>query len=207
MNTKNCEVIQDLLPLYIDNICSEESRRIVSEHLESCNACKKLYGDMCNPVKQDLSEPELDSKQAFKAINHKWRIKKISIVCASILLTAIIMITGYMVVQNVSSVHDYFFPATFVTLRDISDNEWQQLTFEDTDVLVFDSTFYKKTVTLDAYSDAAISIRISDTNGAIILGEKTIQPGTSLSLDMLEKDVEYIVEIKGNANFICLNFS
>lgn len=207
MNTKNCEIIQDLLPLYIDNICSEESRRIVSEHLESCNECKKLYEDMRNPVKQDLLEPELDSKQAFKAMNHKWRIKKISIVCASILLTAIIMITGYMVVQNVSSVHDYFFPATAVTLRDISDDEWQQLTFKDTDVLVFDSTFYKKTVTLDAYSDAAISIRISDTNGAIVLDEKTIQPGTSLSLDMLEKDVEYIVEIKGNANFICLNFS
>lgn len=207
MNTKNCKVIQDLLPLYIDNVCSEESRRIVSEHLESCNACKKRYEDMRNPVKQDLPEPELDSKQAFKAINRKWRIKKISIVCASILLTAIIMITGYIVVQNVSSVYDYFFPATSVTLRNISDDEWQQLTFTDTDVLVFDSIFYKKEVTLDAYSDTAISIRISDINGTLVLDEKTIQPGTSLSLDMLKKDVEYIVEIKGNANFICLNFS
>lgn len=207
MNTKNCEVIQDLLPLYIDNICSEESRRIVSEHLESCNACKKIYEDMRNPVKQDLSEPELDSKQAFKAINHKWRIKKISIVCASMLLTAIIMITGYMVVQNVSSVHDCFFPATSVTLRDISDDEWQQLTFTDTDVLIFDSIFYKKEVTLDANSDTSISIRISDINGTLVLDEKTIQPGTSLNLDMLKKDVEYIVEIKGNANFIGLHFN
>lgn len=206
MNTKNCEVIQDLLPLYIDNICSEESRRIVSEHLESCNACKKIY-EVRNPVKQDLSEPELDSKQAFKAINHKWRIKKISIVCASMLLTAIIMITGYMVVQNVSSVHDYFFPATSVTLRDISDDKWQQLTFTDTDVFIFDSIFYKKEVTLDANSDTAISIRISDINGTLVLDEKTIQPGTSLNLDMLKKDVEYIVEIKGNANFIGLHFN
>lgn len=207
MNTKNCEVIHDLLPLYIDNICSEESRRIVSEHLESCNACKKIYEDMRNPVKQDLSEPELDSKQAFKAINHKWRIKKISIVCASMLLTAIIMITGYMVVQNVSSVHDYFFPATSVTLRDISDDKWQQLTFTDTDVFIFDSIFYKKEVTLDANSDTSISIRISDINGTLVLDEKTIQPGTSLNLDMLKKDVEYIVEIKGNANFIGLHFN
>lgn len=72
MSTKKCEVIQDLLPLYIDNICSDESRRMVSEHLESCNECKKLYENMSNPVEQDLSEPELDSKQAFKAIKHKW---------------------------------------------------------------------------------------------------------------------------------------
>ena len=72
MNTKQCELVQDLLPLYIDNICSNESRRIVSEHLESCDECKMLYENMSNPVEQDLSEPELDSKQAFKAIKHKW---------------------------------------------------------------------------------------------------------------------------------------
>ena len=72
MKTKQCEVIQDLLPLYIDNICSDESRRMVSEHLESCDECKKLYENMSKPVEQDLSEPELDSKQAFKAIKHKW---------------------------------------------------------------------------------------------------------------------------------------
>lgn len=206
MNTKNCEVIQDLLPLYIDNVCSDESRRVVAEHLESCDSCKKLYEDMRNPVKQDLSEPELDSRQAFKEMNRKWRIKKISIVCVSVLLTAIVCIAGYMVVQNVSSVHDYFFPITSVTLRDLTDDDWHQVNFTDTDVLIFDSGFYKKKVTLDANSDGAIRIRISDTNGKIILDERTIQPGTDLNLDMLEKDVKYIVEIRGNADFICLNF-
>lgn len=206
MNIKNCEVIQDLLPLYIDNVCSDESRRVVAEHLESCDSCKKLYEDMRNPVKQDLSEPELDSRQAFKEMNRKWRIKKISIVCVSVLLTAIVCIAGYMVVQNVSSVHDYFFPITSVTLRDLTDDDWHQVNFTDTDVLIFDSGFYKKKVTLDANSDGAIRIRISDTNGKIILDERTIQPGTDLNLDMLEKDVKYIVEIRGNADFICLNF-
>lgn len=206
MNTNNCEVIRDLLPLYIDNVCSDESRRVVAGHLKSCDACKKLYEDMRHPVKQDLSELELDSRQAFKEMNRKWRIKKISIICVSILLTAIVCIAGYMVVQNVSSVHDYFFPTAAVTLRDITDDEWHQVNFTDTDVLVFDSSFYKKKVTLDANSDAAIRIRVSDTNGKIILGEKTIQPGTDLNLDMLEKDVEYIVEVRGNADFICLNF-
>ena len=139
-------------------------------------------------------------------MNRKWRIKKISIVCVSVLLTAIVCIAGYMVVQNVSSVHDYFFPITSVTLRDLTDDDWHQVNFTDTDVLIFDSGFYKKKVTLDANSDGAIRIRVSDTNGRIILDEKTIQPGTDLNLDMLEKDVEYIVEIRGNADFICLNF-
>ena len=34
-----CEVIRDLLPLYADDACSEESRRLVDEHLAECPAC------------------------------------------------------------------------------------------------------------------------------------------------------------------------
>ena len=51
-----------------------------------------------------------------------------------------------------------------------------------------------------------IQIELIKRNGKFILDEKTIQPGTDLNLDILEKDVEYIVEIKGNADIICLNF-
>ena len=30
-----CPMIQDLLPLYVDQICSQESRRAVEEHVEN----------------------------------------------------------------------------------------------------------------------------------------------------------------------------
>lgn len=42
----NCNVVKDLIPLYIDRCCSEESEKIVKEHIESCDACKKLFNDM-----------------------------------------------------------------------------------------------------------------------------------------------------------------
>ena len=29
----SCDVIRDLLPLYADDACSQESRRVVEEHL------------------------------------------------------------------------------------------------------------------------------------------------------------------------------
>ncbi len=35
----DCEVIQDLLPLYIDNICSPKSREIVDTHVRECPDC------------------------------------------------------------------------------------------------------------------------------------------------------------------------
>lgn len=41
-----CEIARDLLPLYIDGCCSEESRAAVEEHLRSCAACREILDAM-----------------------------------------------------------------------------------------------------------------------------------------------------------------
>ena len=48
-NKLSCDVIMDLLPSYADGICSEETKKIVEEHLVSCKACQASY----NAMKQD----------------------------------------------------------------------------------------------------------------------------------------------------------
>ncbi len=45
----DCNIIKDLLPLYIDGCCSKESEKIVEEHIRSCDECKKLFEDMKSP--------------------------------------------------------------------------------------------------------------------------------------------------------------
>ena len=44
MNRKDidCNVIIDLLPLYKEEICSEETKELVEEHLSGCDSCRKL---------------------------------------------------------------------------------------------------------------------------------------------------------------------
>ena len=42
----DCNVIKDLLPLYVDECCSEESARLVAEHLDACESCRKIYDQM-----------------------------------------------------------------------------------------------------------------------------------------------------------------
>lgn len=46
----NCNVIQDLIPLYVDGCCSEESEKAVEEHLKKCDTCQKLVDDMKAPA-------------------------------------------------------------------------------------------------------------------------------------------------------------
>lgn len=36
----DCNIIEDLLPLYAENVCSEESRKLVEEHCAKCEKCR-----------------------------------------------------------------------------------------------------------------------------------------------------------------------
>ena len=38
----NCDIIRDLLPLYVDGVCSQESAKLVEEHLTDCQSCREL---------------------------------------------------------------------------------------------------------------------------------------------------------------------
>ncbi len=40
---KNCGVVEDLLPLYLDGMCGDESRQLIEEHLADCEDCRSLY--------------------------------------------------------------------------------------------------------------------------------------------------------------------
>ena len=43
MDRITCDIIRDLLPLYIDEVCSAGSRALVEGHLQNCPACKAEY--------------------------------------------------------------------------------------------------------------------------------------------------------------------
>lgn len=45
----NCNIVKDLIPLYIDGCCSGESEKVVEEHINNCNECKKFFEDMKAP--------------------------------------------------------------------------------------------------------------------------------------------------------------
>lgn len=44
----DCEIIRDLLPLYLDDVASPSSRRMVEEHLAECAACQGVLSRLKN---------------------------------------------------------------------------------------------------------------------------------------------------------------
>ena len=47
---ERCEIIRDLLPVYIDGLTSEETAKVVEEHLSHCANCRVLLAQMQTPV-------------------------------------------------------------------------------------------------------------------------------------------------------------
>lgn len=39
----SCDVVQDLLPLYLDEVCSGESGKLVRDHLHECEKCREMF--------------------------------------------------------------------------------------------------------------------------------------------------------------------
>lgn len=57
----DCEVIKDLLPLYHDEICSENTKTIVEEHLQECESCRKLNEEIGDHGIENILSKERDS--------------------------------------------------------------------------------------------------------------------------------------------------
>ena len=62
-----CSIIKDLLPLYVDDCCSDESCQVIEEHLKNCADCKSTYESM----KRTLNTEEVVNKlpKKFSRIN------------------------------------------------------------------------------------------------------------------------------------------
>ena len=69
----NCEIVRDLLPLYHDGVCSEESRRAVEEHLVGCAACCQLLADMDAPLPEAEEKKTEEDAAVVERIAREWR--------------------------------------------------------------------------------------------------------------------------------------
>ena len=83
MSRVNCEVIEDILPIYVENMASPSTRELVEEHLADCEACRqkeaKMHGDVQLPEDTGAGAKLLNklSRQIYK--------KKVTAVAVTVL--------------------------------------------------------------------------------------------------------------------------
>ena len=88
MKSVNCDVIQDLLPSYLDKISSESTNKLIEEHLQSCLKCQEVLKSMNKDIDGKIIENQDEQIDFLKG----YRKNKIRSVIFAVALTIIIIL-------------------------------------------------------------------------------------------------------------------
>lgn len=85
-----CRLIEDLLPLYHDEICSQESRELVEAHVRGCPACQQSLKAM----EEGLDHPQEDEEEAsaLKAAQAGWKKWRKIFLCKGGLIAILVVL-------------------------------------------------------------------------------------------------------------------
>jgi len=184
--TYPCGIIRDLLPLYVDDVCNEESRSAVEEHLPECEACRKCWEAMkatddtceknCNPLQ------EMDSISSLKRFKRKISKRIIKIVCC-VTIAALTCIVGYHLLFNVAiknvPLEDVSISANVYSLEELIESEAGKTPDSDSVTISADEND----------SSVPVAVKIPEIGGATIsITEKTLEKYKSISVISVSSD-------------------
>ena len=76
-----CDIAMDLMPLYVDDLLSENSKIFVKTHIDSCESCRKYYEKLSSeikiPVSKEVRFSDLRPIEYLKSNLSKKIIKKV----------------------------------------------------------------------------------------------------------------------------------
>lgn len=93
-----CEVVRDLIPLYDEKLCSDESAALVEEHIKTCGACKALLERL--PKTESPKADENDIKP-FVKVKRRLRTRIVVLIVLGVLLLAVLIPVGYLTVNQI----------------------------------------------------------------------------------------------------------
>lgn len=134
MNKISCSVIRDLMVLYEDDVCSEDSRQLIEEHISSCAECHHLYeqakkvippitlADTENPkdaAKDAIDEEKERITRALQKLEKRITYKHIIVAGCLILF----LLAGHMLWTEFLSYHINVAPADDIQITELYELE------------------------------------------------------------------------------------
>ncbi len=98
-----CEIVQDLMIGYVDEVLNEESKKLVEKHLLECELCQKKLQEL----QADIAENEENQKKEIdylKKIKRKSKIKAILMAIGILILIFVVWyLRQYIIVERIAS--------------------------------------------------------------------------------------------------------
>ncbi len=128
-----CNIIRDLLPLYVENMVSSDTADFVEEHIKNCEVCRKEY----ERIKEPQPTQKISDAAPLLKLSRKMKVKRIQ----TIALTAVFVIALFVSAFAVLDAPIYLpYSEKIVTFEQFGD-KGMLLTFDE-EVTAFDYTVY-----------------------------------------------------------------
>lgn len=99
---RECIVIQDLLPNYIENLTNEETNKFIEEHLKTCKDCKKLLDSMKREIK--VNSEKLETKEVNFMKKYKRKLKILGgIILFAVIIYLVSIMRNFIIISSLDS--------------------------------------------------------------------------------------------------------
>lgn len=71
-----CNIIKDLLPLYIDDVLSDDSKKAVEEHIKKCAVCTAYLHELTHNSIDDIPSKHIEDIMPLKNVKKNTSQKK-----------------------------------------------------------------------------------------------------------------------------------
>ena len=136
---RECKIVQDLLPNYVDGLTNEETNKYIEEHIKECTECTEILANMQKKLNVKIGEKDKKIVKILKKYNNKMLFLKIMFV---IFLIIIILFGAnvarkYIILKQIANKAD-----ETINHKYKLDIKWK----ENTQSAEYDSYKYSKTI-------------------------------------------------------------
>lgn len=161
-----CEIVRDLLPIYIDGLASGESVQAVEEHMRGCAQCRRCLEEMRGCTLELPKPPEIRQPAEFKflkKLRKRWRaiLWGSGALLAAVLLGVKAFIIGFPVRMEDIDIHPEVNQENFEVTLQLKGGSYKRLYFAG-------SKWESKEITLRPYW--AVRLPFDDASNSCMLG-------------------------------------
>lgn len=190
-----CSIAKDILTLYAEGLCSEETAAELEKHLEECEECKKQLEHYRTEITQSAEE-KTDSEQLkpMKKVSKKLKIKTAAVTALVMILAAVagcISVLSYGELTNYGV--SFSLIADYIKLKNVSEKLADGDTQPLIDVICFNSDNYYSTQNISdfktprEYKDV-LKKQMDETYEKLLAGRDIKVKASGLLLNWYEDD-------------------
>lgn len=182
---RDCKIVQDLLPNYIEKLTNEITNEFIEKHIETCRECKKAIQDITRKVEVE----ELDQEEEINYLKRLNKKVKMKIAVVSLIVTIIASsISIYVYNKSKIRIDNY----TFLRANYIVENKEETIDGKvyGTLIAVIDDKNICKSVRVveEGYTEDIMNAKLKDK-------EKNIDEISYMNMTLEEGKIHYNINI------------